>query len=326
MRRGWLITRRGPPRGYAAGMKAIAFRRYGGPEVLEPMELPEPKVGPDWVLIRAKAASVNPVDWKVREGGLDALIPAHFPVVPGWDVAGVVERVGPAVTGLRPGEEVVAYNRQDHLQWGTYAELVAAPLRTVAPAPSAATWEQAGALPLAGLTAYQALVERLEVRAGETVLVHAASGGVGRMAVQIARVLGAEVIGTAGGRNHERLRELGATPVAYGDGLVDRVRALRPDGVDAVLDLAGGRALEDSPEVVRDRFRITSVVDPGVLDMGGQYLFVRPDREHLTRLAEWVDEGHLQIDVGATLPLAEAAEAQRVQEAGEVQGKVVLTI
>jgi NADPH:quinone reductase-like Zn-dependent oxidoreductase len=307
-------------------MKAMAYRQYGGPEVLEPMELPEPKVGPDWVLIRARAASVNPVDWKARRGGLDAMIPADFPVIPGWDVAGVVERVGPAVTSVHPGDEVVAYNRQDHLQWGTCAELVAAPLRTVGPKPAAASWEQAGALPLVGLTAHQALVERLEVRAGETVLVHAASGGVGRMAVQIARALDVDVIGTAGERNHERLRELGATPVAYGDGLVDRVRALRPEGVDAVLDLVGGQALGDSPELVRDRFRITSIVDPGVLDLGGQYLFVRPDREHLIRLAGWVDEGRLEIDIGAALPLADAAKAQRMQEAGEVSGKVVLTI
>ena len=152
----------------------MAFRRYGGPEVLEPMDLPEPKVGPDWVLIRARAASVNPVDWKVRQGGLDALIPTHFPVITGWDVAGVVERVGPAVTGVRAGDEVIAYNRQDHLQWGTCAELIAAPERTVGPKPATATWEQAAALPLVGLTAHQALTERLAVRAGETVLVHAA--------------------------------------------------------------------------------------------------------------------------------------------------------
>ncbi|HYH32535.1 MAG TPA: NADP-dependent oxidoreductase [Pseudonocardia sp.] len=307
-------------------MKAMAFRQYGGPEVLEPMELPEPKVGPDWVLIRAEAASVNPVDWKLRQGGLDALIPAHFPVIPGWDVAGVVERVGPAVADVRPGDEVIAYDRQDHLQWGTYAELVAAPLRTVGPRPARASWEQAGALPLVGLTAYQALTERLGVQAGQTVLVHAASGGVGRMAVQIARILGADVIGTASERNHEHLRALGVTPVTYGDGLVDRVRDLHPGGVDAVLDLAGGRALEDSPALARDRTRITSIVDPAVLELGGQYLFVRPDREHLARLAGWVDDGLLQIDVGATLPLAEAAEAQRMQEAGEVQGKVVLTM
>ncbi|WP_219416912.1 NADP-dependent oxidoreductase [Pseudonocardia nigra] len=307
-------------------MKAMAYQQYGGPEVLEPMDLPEPKVGPDWVLIRAKAASVNPVDYKLRQGGLDAMIPAHFPVIPGYDVAGVVERVGPAVPDLQPGAEVVAYNRQDHLQWGTYAELVAAPLRAVGPKPEAASWEQAGALPLVGLTAYQTLTERLDVRAGETVLVHAASGGVGRMAVQIARILGAEVIGTASERNHDLVRELGATPVAYGDGLVDRVRELRPDGVDAVLDLAGGKALDDSPAVARDTARITSIVDPRVLELGGQYLFVRPDREQLARLAAWVDEGRLQIDVGATLPLADAAEAQRMQEAGEAQGKIVLTM
>lgn len=304
----------------------MAYRQYGGPEVLEPMELPEPKVGPDWVLVRARAAAVNPVDGKAREGGLDALIPADFPVVPGWDVAGVVERVGPAVTGVRPGDEVIAYNRQDHLQWGTYAELVAAPQRAVGPKPASASWEQAAALPLVGLTAYQALIERLDVRPGESVLVHAASGGVGRMAVQIARILGADVVGTAGERNHDRLRELGAAPLHYGDGLVERVRDVHPADVDAVLDLAGGTALDDSLALVGGRARITSIVDPRVLELGGQYLFVRPDPAHLARLAAWVDAGRLQVDVGAVLPLGEAAQAQRMQEAGEVSGKIVLTV
>jgi NADPH:quinone reductase-like Zn-dependent oxidoreductase len=188
-------------------------------------------------------------------------------------------------------------------------------------------WAEAGALPLVGLTAYQTVVERLGLREGETLVVHAASGGVGMMAVQIARILGAEVVGTAGQRNQERVRELGATPVTYGDGLVDRVRAVCPDGVDAVLDLVGGQALDDSPQLVRDLGRIVSIVDPRrVLEVGGSYHFCRPDARQLAQLAAWVDEGRLRIEVGRTLPLTDAAEAQRLQEQGGVAGKIVLTI
>ncbi|MEA2297828.1 MAG: hypothetical protein QOF77_764 [Solirubrobacteraceae bacterium] len=251
-------------------MRAMALRRYGGPEVLEEMDLPEPRVGPDSVLIRARAAGVNPVDYKVREGRLDERIPSHFPLVPGWDVAGVIERVGPAVRGWAPGDEVMAYNRQDHLQWGTYAELVSAPTRTLARKPASVDWEAAAALPLAGLTAYQALTEGLELAPGETVLVHAAAGGVGSMAVQIARILGAEATGTASPANHDYLRSLWTHPVAYGDGLAERVRALHPAGVDAVLDLVGGETLQGSLELLRLPHRVASIVDPaGVASSAG---------------------------------------------------------
>ena len=308
-------------------MQAMALSRYGGPEVLEATDLPEPKVGPDFVLIRTRAVGVNPVDYKIREGALDGLFPSHFPLVPGFDVAGVVERVGPAVVGLAPGDEVVAYNRRDHLQWGTYAELTSVPQRAVAARPTTVSWAEAGALPLVGLTAYQAIVDRLGLRKGETLLVHAASGGVGTMAVQIARILGAEVVGTAGEGNQDRVQEFGATAVPYGDGLVERVRSLHPDGVDAVLDLVGGPALNDSPALVRDPARICSIVDPQrVLELGGIYHFCRPDADQLATLASWVDEGQLRVDVGRTLPLAEAAEAQRLMEQGSVSGKIVLTV
>lgn len=308
-------------------MQAMALTRYGGPEVLEATDLPEPKVGPDFVLVRTRAVGVNPVDHKIREGALDGFLPSHFPLVPGFDVAGVVERVGPAVTGFAPGDEVIGYNRQDHLQGGTYAELTSVPERAVAARPTSVGWAEAGALPLVGLTAYQAIVERLELRKGETLLVHAASGGVGTMAVQIAALLGAQVVGTAGEGNQDRVRDLGATAVPYGDGLVERVRALHPDGVDAVLDLVGGQALDDSPALLRDPGRICSIVDPQrVLDIGGSYHFCRPDAGQLATLAGWVDEGGLRVDVGRTLPLTDAAEAQRLLEQGAVTGKIVLTV
>jgi NADPH:quinone reductase-like Zn-dependent oxidoreductase len=308
-------------------VRAVALNEYGGPEVLEVMDLPEPKVGPDVVLVRSRAAGVNPVDYKMREGGVDGRFPSHFPLIPGWDVAGTVETVGPDVSEFRAGDEVIAYVRRDHVQWGTYAELVPAPLRTLAPKPASVGWAEAAALPLAGLTAWQALTRGLELEEGDVLLVHAAAGGVGSFAVQLGRVLGAaRVIGTASEGTHDYLRELGAEPVTYGDGLVERVRALAPDGVTAVLDLVGGEALEVSPSLLAPGGRLTSVRQPDkVKELGGRYLFVRPDGGQLAELSRLVDAGRLSIHLHETFPMEEAADAQRLVEGGHVHGKVALT-
>lgn len=242
-------------------MKAITYDQHGGPEVLQLTEdAPEPKVGPAEVRIAVRAASVNPVDWKLVQGLLDPMMETVFPAIPGWDVAGVVESVGLDVEEFGVGDEVVAYGRKDVIQGGALAELITVPVRTVGRKPAGLTWEQAASLPLAGLTAYQTLT-RLGVSEGDTVLVHAASGGVGSFAVQIARSLGARVIGTASAANHDYLRELGAEPVEYGDGLVDRVRELAPDGVDVVVDYVGG-VLDDTLAVLADGGRHASIADP----------------------------------------------------------------
>ena len=307
-------------------MRAIAIDRFGGTDVLRLTELPEPKVGPDWVLIRVRAAGVNPVDAMVRAGVLEPAFPTVFPLVPGWDVAGVVERVGPAVTEFSVGDEVVGYVRKDVISEGTYAELVAAQVRHVAPKPATASFEQAAGLPLAGLTAWQAL-DAAQVGEGDTVLVHAAAGGVGTLAVQLAVLRGARVIGTASEGNADYLRDLGAEPVTYGDGLVDRVAAMAPDGVDAALDLVGGESLDVSAKLVADAGRIVSIVDAEtVLRLGGRYVFVRPDAAMLAGLSELVDAGTLRVEVSRTLPLEEAAQAHELIESGHGRGKVVLTV
>lgn len=308
-------------------MRAVAIHEFGGPERLKVTELEEPVVGPDVVLVRTRAAGVNPVDWKTREGRLTARYPCHFPLIPGWDVAGVVERVGAAVTEFSPGDEVMGYVRRDHVQWGTYAELVPAPVRTLAPKPAALSWAEAAVLPLAGLTAWQALTRCLAVGPGDVVLVHAAAGGVGTFAVQLARVLGAEVIGTASEANADHLRALGAEPLVYGDGLADRVRALAPDGVTAVLDLVGGDALAASPAMLAPGGRLASVIDPArTAEVGGRYWFVRPDAAELAHLGGLVDEGRLGVHLTATLALEEAAEAHRRLETGHMRGKLALEV
>ncbi|CQR64888.1 NADP-dependent oxidoreductase [Streptomyces leeuwenhoekii] len=307
-------------------MKAISYARYGGPEVLEYGEVREPRVGPDSVLVRVRAAAVNPVDWKCREGYLDAVLEPVFPVVPGWDVSGVVVRPGAAVTEFRAGDEVIGYVREDFLSRGTLAEYVAAPVRTLARKPRNLSFEEAAGLPLVGLTAYQVLYKALAVKRGETVLVHAAAGGVGSIAVQLGRYLGARVIGTASERNHDFVRGLGGEPVAYGEGLAERVRGLAPEGVDAVFDTVGGDALRTSANLLAPEGRLASITDDDVVEYGGRYCFVRPDAEDLLRLSELAEQGVVSVHVSETFPLERAADAYRRNEEGRTRGKIVVTV
>jgi NADPH:quinone reductase-like Zn-dependent oxidoreductase len=306
-------------------LRGIAYDRFGGPEVLALRDdLPEPPVGPDTVLVRTKAAGVNPVDIGIREGHLVGAFPHHFPIVPGWDLAGVVESVGPAIPDLARGDEVFGYLRRDDVQWGTAAELVPAPQRCLARKPSSLSFAEAGAVPLAGLTAYQALTEVLDIAEGERVLVHRAAGGVGFFAVQIAAALGAHVIGTASPRNRGFLEDAGVAEVV--DHSAGPVSEQLSEPVDAVLDLVGGDTLADAPKQVRDVSRIASVVDPSVKGMGGRYVFVRPDRHDLEELARMADAGQLRVAIARAFPLEQLAEAHELVAGGHVRGKVVVTL
>ncbi|MCZ2810191.1 MULTISPECIES: NADP-dependent oxidoreductase [unclassified Modestobacter] len=306
-------------------MRGIAYDRFGDESVLQLRDdLPEPPVGPDTVLVRTRAAGVNPVDMGIRAGGLAGFFPHHFPIVPGWDLAGVVEQVGPAVVDFAPGDEVFGYLRRDDVQWGTTAELVPAPQRCIAHKPDSLGFTEAAALPLAGLTAYQALTEALDVGEGDRVLVHRAAGGVGFFAVQIAAALGAHVIGTASPRNHGFLTDAGAAEVL--DYNAGPISGQLSEPVDAVLDLVGGPALGDAPDQVRDPSRIASVVDPAVLDLGGRYVFVRPERHDLEELGRMADAGQLRVAIAKAFPLAQTADAQRLVAEGHVRGKVVITL
>jgi NADPH:quinone reductase-like Zn-dependent oxidoreductase len=306
-------------------VRGVAYERFGDEDVLEVRDdLPAPPVGPDVVLVRTRAAGVNPVDLGIRSGRLTGAYPHHFPIIPGWDLAGVVERVGPAVVDFAPGDEVFAYVRRDHVQWGTTAELVPVPQRCLAHKPESLSFAEAGALPLAGLTAYQALTEALAVSEGERVLVHRAAGGVGFFAVQIAVALGAHVIGTASPRNHGFLRDAGAAEVLdYSAGPISGQLA---EPVDAVLDLVGGDTLADAPKQVRDPARIVSVVDPSVLDLGGRYVFVRPEHHDLEELGRMADAGQLRVPIAKAFPMEQIADAHRLVAGGHVRGKVVVTL
>ncbi|TXS45754.1 NADP-dependent oxidoreductase [Streptomyces sp. uw30] len=307
-------------------MKGISYSSYGGPDSLRFGDLRDPRVGPDSVLVKVRAAAVNPVDWKCREGYMDRMLEPVFPVVPGWDVSGVVVQPGVSVTEFGVGDEVIGYVREDFLSRGTFAEYVAAPVRTLARKPRNLTWEAAAGLPLVGLAAYQVLTKVLQVKRDETVLVHAAAGGVGSIAVQLARHLGARVIGTASERNHDFVRGLGGEPVAYGDGLTERVRGLAPEGVTAAFDTVGGDALKASANLLAPEGRLVSIADPDVFDYGGRYYFVRPDAEDLLRLSELAEEGVVAVHVSETFPLERAADAHRLNQEGRTRGKIVVTV
>jgi NADPH:quinone reductase-like Zn-dependent oxidoreductase len=308
------------------GMRAAVIHEFGEPSVVRTEQIDDPVVGPDSVLVSVRAAGVNPVDWKVVAGYLQGFFPHHLPLVPGWDVAGVVEAVGPAVTGFAPGDTVLAYARKDHVQNGTFAEKVAVPDRAVAKIPEGLGFAPAGALPLAGLTAEQ-MLDAVEVSKDDTVLVHNAAGGVGSFAVQLAAQRGARVIGTASPGRHDFVRQLGGEPTEYGDGLVQRVKDLAPDGVDVSLDLIGGDALDATPDLLAPHGRVASIIDPQrVAELGGRYVFVRPDGEMLSRLVRRVSDGDLRVEVAETYPLDRAAEALATNKEGHTRGKIVVTV
>lgn len=312
-------------------MRAVAVNEWGGRDKLELIELDPPPLAPDGVLVRVRAAGVNPVDYKIRGGYMAAALPFHFPVIIGWDAAGVVEEVGPAVTWFRPGDRVYGYLRRHHLQYGTYAEYATAPEGFLAHMPPELSFEEAAALPLAVLTAHQSL-EAMGLRGGESLFVGGGAGGVGHLAIQLAVARGARVVATASDGNHAFLRELGAEPLDYRDGDVTaRVRDLLADsGADAALDLFGGDAREQAFAVLRRGGRLVSVAQPPPEPREGHevhYIFVRPSGydlgEHVTPL---VAEGRLRPHLEATLPLERAAEAHERIEDGHVRGKLVLTV
>ncbi|MCK2215009.1 NADP-dependent oxidoreductase [Actinomadura sp. ATCC 31491] len=315
-------------------MRAIIQDTFGGPEVLRLADVPRPAPLPTEILVRVHAAGVNPVDWKTRQGGGMAGVLGEPPFILGWDVSGVVEEAGFGVTVFEPGDEVFGmpwFPRQA----GAYAEYVTAPARQFARKPRTIGHEAAAGTPLAALTAWQALVDTAGIAAGQRVLIHAAAGGVGHLAVQIARHAGAYVIGTASAPKHDWLRSLGADEVI--DYTATSFEEAARD-VDVVLDLVGDghdRTSTRSLEVLRPGgllIAVPSGVAPELLDrargrgLRATGILVEPDGAALTRIAELIDKGELTVEVDEVLPLEEAAEAHRRGERGRTRGKIVLTV
>lgn len=303
-------------------MKAVVIRAFGPPDVLHTADVPLPLPGPDEVRVRVKAAGVQPFDLAVREKGwVPPGLNIRFPQILGNDFAGTIEQAGDYVTDFAAGDDVIGW-----ALLASYAEYVVVPASQIVRKPPSIPWAEAGALAASGQTAHTALQE-LRVGEGDTVLIHGAAGGVGTMAVQLARALGATVIGTASERNHDFLRDLGANPVAYGPGLGERVRALAPGGVDVALDAAGRDALRVSVDLVPDRERIGTIVDGELAaELGVRMIRSQRSAARLTELAELCAAGKLKVRVRRTFPLEEAAAAHRELASGHGQGKVVLMI
>jgi NADPH:quinone reductase-like Zn-dependent oxidoreductase len=308
-------------------MRAIRQETLGGPDVLELVEVPRPSPIPTEVLVRTSAAGINPVDWKTRTRGGFLGEP---PFTVGWDVAGVVEEVGYGVTTLSVGDRVFGMPRFPHAA-AAYAEFVTSPSRHLARVPEDLDDVEAGALPLAGLTAWQALVETADVRPDQRVLVLAAAGGVGHLAVQIAKARGAHVLGTARAEKHPFLADLGV------DDAIDYTSedvAGRAHEVDVVLDAVGGDAASDALRAVRDGGIVVTLSGASVAplrELAGERIrvvgiLVEPDRAGLKALAELAAAGALRAHVSHTFPLGDAARAHELGETGRTQGKLVLTV
>lgn len=306
-------------------MRAVVISQWGGPEVLTEVEADRPEPGLNEILVRVHAAGVNPVDWKTRASG--ALIGWGAVPMVGWDVSGTVEAVGPGVTLYRPGDEVYGMPHFPR-QAGGYAEFVVAPARHFARKPASLDHVQAAALPLAALTAWQALVDTAGVSAGQRVLVHAAAGGVGHLAVQIAKARGAYVIGTASAAKHEVLRELGA------DELIDYRTTDFEDAVtdvDVVIDAIGGEYGQRSLKVLKPGGHLVTLPGPDGIPADPQgvhavWVLVEPDLKGLEQIAALADRGLLKPLVDTVLPLEQAAKAHEIGELGRTTGKIVLTV
>ncbi len=300
--------------------RAVVFSSYGDADVLQVVEVEAPEPGPDQIRVRVKAAGVQPFECLFRSGAARQWVPASFPQRLGNEFAGVVDTVGEGVTEVSIGDEVLGW-----AMLACYPEHVVVGVEELVVKPPAMPWTEAGVLSASGQTAATALTQ-LRVGEGDTVLIHAAAGGVGSFAVQIAHARGASVIGTASESNHDYLRALGAIPVAYGHGFAERVRAAAPQGVDAALDAAGTEeALRVSLELVRDKDRIGAVAfNPAAGELGIRRLSTERSAAQLRELTDLYTAGKLQIVLQHTYPLEAAAEAHRAVETGHVRGKIVL--
>ena len=307
-------------------MKAIQIHQFGGPEELKYEEAPMPKINPDDVLIKVFATSINPVDWKVREGEMKQ-IQFKFPLILGWDVSGVITEVGSDVKNFEVGQEV--YSRPDLPRNGTYAEYVAVKAGSIAEKPRSVSHVEAASIPLAGLTAWQGIFDHGQLKPGQKILIHGASGGVGTLAVQLAKWKGAYVIGTASENNIDFLKELGADEVIdYKNQQFEK----ELKDIDVVFDTIGGETQKKSVEVLKIGGILVSTV--GVQDEEAfkvkniqtcQFM-AQSYPEQLKQMADLVDSGKLKPVINQVFPLEEIAKAQTVSEEGHTRGKIAIKV
>lgn len=308
-------------------MKAIRIHEFGGPEVLKYEDAPTPSPANDEVLIKIFASGVNPIDWKMRAGLAQGKFPVELPLIPGWDVSGEIEEVGSDILNFRKGDEV--YSRPDPTRNGTYAEYVVVKADQVNNKPKSVDHVKAAAVPLAGLTAWQGLFEHGGLEAGQKVLIHAASGGVGTFAVQFAKWKGAYVIGTASEENIDFLYELGVDEAI--DYKTEKFEN-KVKNVDLVFDLIGGDTQKRSLQVIKNGGRLVTTVKPENLEAAKEKniqvigYMAQSFPADLQQIADLIDSGKIKPIVTGMLPLKEAAVAQRQIESHHTRGKIVLKV
>lgn len=303
--------------------KAYGFTEYGGPETQEHLDLAKPEPGAGELLVSVRAAGVNPVDWKIRQGHMAEVMPLTLPAVLGREVSGAVEEVGQDVVDFSVHDEILGSVAPGS---GGYAEYALVTASTATKKPPQVSFTDAAALPVAAGTAYDALAQ-LDLHEGQTLLINGIGGGVGVIAAQLARDLGVFVIGTGSEAKRELAESLGATLVTYGDGVADRVREILPDGVDAVLDLVGGDAARDVAGLVVDRSRLLSTAGPDtVSELGGAGVERDGSGTVLATIVALVADGKLDPHVSDVVPLERAGEALASVESGHTRGKIVIEV
>ncbi len=308
-------------------MKAVRMHDYGGPDVLELDEVPIPEPKHDEVLVKVYATSINPIDWKIREGLRKDKFPASLPLTPGWDVSGVIEKVGNNARRFAKGDEV--YGRPDPTRDGAYAEYIVVKANQLGFKPKSVDHLTAATIPLAGLTAWQGLFDRGHLQKGQKVLIHAASGGVGTFAVQFAKWKGAYVIGTASARNIKFVKQLGADEVI--DYQSQRFEEMVHD-IDMVFETIGGETQDRSLQVIKEGGRLITTLAPEFKDkarergiyMEGYTAQSYPDQ--LEEIAQLIDEGRIEPVISRVMNLYEVARAQQISEKGHVRGKIAIKV
>lgn len=315
-------------------MKAVIINDFGGPEKLEVAEVPKPEPDEGEVLIRIKAAGVNPVDYKIRSGLYKGRMKYELPIILGWDVAGIVEKNGFGASRFEPGEEVFAYARRKLLKNGTYAEYICLPESFLAYKPKSLTFEEAAAVPLASLTAFQSILVKGKLMNNERVLILGATGGVGTYAIQIAKAVGASVVAVASKKNVAYAISLGADDfIDYTAGnVLDEIEHRFPDKFDVVFDCVGKDTLTEAYQYVKHGGRLISILGQVNQELADRYkvifnyVFVEPVVKHLNKIAQWIGESKIKVHIGHKFKLEEAAKAHEMIETGHTTGKIVLEI
>jgi NADPH:quinone reductase-like Zn-dependent oxidoreductase len=308
-------------------MKAVVAHEYGGPEVLKYEDVPRPELKQDEILVHVMAAGVNPVDGLIRSGRYAQFFHTNLPLIPGYDIAGTVEKTGPAVTTFKPGDAVYAYIGLE--EGGGYAEYAVVTGKEAAPKPKSVSFVEAAAVPVVALTAWQALVDTAKLSAGQSVLIHGGSGGVGSFAIQFAKLRGAKVFATASTRNQDFLKQLGAdVPIDYTKQKFEEVAK----DVDVVIEAVGKDNLARSYGVIKKGGILVSLLGPpdqselAKYGIRGAALGVEPNSDELAEIGKLIDEKKVKVIVSQTLPLTEAAKAQEQAETGHTRGKIVLKV